>query len=186
MAKKVIEKWKLKQMYEIRAPAPFGEKVIGETVATEASMLIGRVVEVGLDELTGDPSKAYCLLKFCIFDVKDKTALTKFSGHVLPMSYIKTLTRRRKTIVEDVLFVRTKDTTIRIKPIIFCDAKISRAAQTALRNALRTELTQRVAALTLEQFVEELFLKDFVEKLIPTLNKIAPVKRIEMRKTEIK
>lgn len=187
MAKKVIDTWKTKQWYQIFAPELFGNKVIGEVVASEDKHLMNRVLRVGLNELTGDYSQMYALVKLRIVDVKGKNAYTRFIGHELPASFITTFIRRHRTLVDDVVDVTTSDNKpLRIKLIIFAAGKIARGTEAEMRTTIRRELKAAAAKLTLDQLLMEIFFKKFPMKFIDVLKKIAPLKRIEFKKTEMK
>lgn len=187
MAKKVIDTWKTKQWYQVHAPELFGSKVVGEVVASEDQQLLNRILKVGLDELTGDYSQVYSQVKLRIVDVKGKNAYTRFIGHELPASFIKTFIRRHRTLIDDVIDVKTADNQpLRMKLIIFAAGKIARDTEAAMRTTLRKELTAAASKLTLDGILTEIFFKKFAMKFIDPLKKIAPIKRIEFRKTEIK
>ena len=51
MVKAAVDKWKTKKWFEIIAPPLFNEKKIGETLAADYRMLIGRKIEVSLSDL---------------------------------------------------------------------------------------------------------------------------------------
>jgi small subunit ribosomal protein S3Ae len=187
LAKKVVDTWKTKQWYQIYAPELFGNKVVGEVIASEDRQLLNRVINVNLSELTGDYSQIYTHVKLRIVDVKGKNAYTRFIGHELPASFIKTFIRRRRTIVDDVIDIKTADNkTLRIKTIVFTSGKIARDTEAAIRTALRKELAAATSKLTLDGILTEMFFKKFAVKFIEPLKKFAPIKRVEFRKTEVK
>ena len=187
MAKKVVETWKTKKWYAIYAPELFGSKQVGETIASDEKKLANRVIKVGLDELTGDFSQSYSTAKLRIIDVKGNNAYTKFIGHELSPSFMKTFIRRRKTLIDHVVDVKTSDNAdIRLKLIIFTSGKIARGAEADIRNRVKAELISKASGMTADQLLQEVLFKKLSAKLVPLIKKIAPIKRIEFRKTEIK
>jgi small subunit ribosomal protein S3Ae len=187
MVKKVVDTWKLKQWYQVHSPELFGSKPIGEVVATEDRHLKNRLITVGLDEITGDFSQTYTTVKFRITEVKGKNAYTTFIGHEEQPAYIRTFIKRNRSLIDDVVDVKTADgKDLRIKSIVFAAGKVARDTEAAIRTALRAELKAKVSPMTLDQFLQELFFKRFATKLTPALKSIAPIKRIEIRKTELK
>ena len=187
MAKKVIETWKTKKWYSVYAPELFGSKPVGEVIASEESKLLNRILKVGLDELTGDYSQAYSNVKLRIVEVKGSNAYTKFIGHEQAPSYIRTFIRRRRTMIDHVVDVKTSDgVDIRLKLMIFSAGKVARGAEADIRNKIKAELINKAAAMTADQLLQEIMFKKFAAKLVPTIKKIAPIKRIEFRKTEVK
>lgn len=187
MVKKVVDTWKTKQWYEVVAPQIFDSKVVGEVIASDPKNLINRVVKVGLDELTGDFSQTYTNVKLRIVDVKGKNAITRFIGSEQLPSYIKTFVRRGKTLVDDVVDVKTADGhQVRIKPIVFTGGKIARDAEAAIRTTIRKELIEKAAKTNLDDLLREILFKKYAHSLVSSVKKIAPIKRIEIRKIELK
>ncbi|MEM3408182.1 MAG: 30S ribosomal protein S3ae [Candidatus Micrarchaeia archaeon] len=187
MVKKVVDTWKSKQWYEVVAPQIFDSKVVGEIISSDPKLLKDRVVKVGLDELTGDLSQAYTNVKLRVVDVKGKTAITKFIGSEQLPSYIRTFVRRRKTIIDDVIDVKTMDgQKFRIKPIVFAAGKIARDAEAEIRVKLRALLNEKASQTNSDDLIRELLFKKYAQSLIPAIKKIAPIKRIEIRKIELK
>lgn len=187
MVKKVVDTWKTKQWYEVVAPQIFDSKVVGEVIASDPKNLINRVVKVGLDELTGDFSQTYTNVKLRIVDVKGKNAITRFIGSEQLPSYIKTFVRRGKTLVDDVVDVKTADGhQVRIKPIVFTGGKIARDAEAAIRTTIRKELVEKAAKTNLDDLLREILFKKYAHSLVSSVKKIAPIKRIEIRKIELK
>lgn len=187
MAKKIIDTWKTKQWYQVHAPELFGSKIVGEIVASEDRQVLNRILKVGLDELTGDYSQVYTQVKLRIVDVKGRNAYTRFIGHELPASFVRTFIRRHRTLIDDVIDVRTADNQlVRLKLVVFAAGKVARGTEAAMRTALRKVLTEAASKLTLDQLLTEIFFKKYAMKFIDPMKKIAPIKRIEFRKTEIK
>jgi small subunit ribosomal protein S3Ae len=187
LVKKVVDTWKTKQWYEVVAPQIFDSKVVGEVIASDPKNLINRVVKVGLDELTGDFSQTYTNVKLRIVDVKGKNAITRFIGSEQLPSYIKTFVRRGKTLVDDVVDVKTADGhQVRIKPIVFTGGKIARDAEAAIRTTIRKELVEKAAKTNLDDLLREILFKKYAHSLVSSVKKIAPIKRIEIRKIELK
>jgi len=187
LVKKVVDTWKTKQWYEVVAPQIFDSKVVGEVIASDPKNLINRVVKVGLDELTGDFSQTYTNVKLRIVDVKGKNATTRFIGSEQLPSYVKTFVRRGKTLVDDVVDVKTADgQQVRIKPIVFTGGKIARDAEAAIRTTIRKELVEKAAKTNLDDLLREILFKKYAHSLVSSVKKIAPIKRIEIRKIELK
>ncbi|MCK4615100.1 MAG: hypothetical protein KAU14_09880, partial [Thermoplasmata archaeon] len=57
-SKKLKDKWRAKQWYTITAPEIFDSREVPATPADDPSKLMGRVVEVTMQELTSDFSKS--------------------------------------------------------------------------------------------------------------------------------
>jgi len=188
MAKlKAVDTWKKKQWYAVNAPQSFDGKHIANVVAVEDKLLKNRIVRVSLSELTGDMSQAYTLLNFRITDVKGKTAYTTMIGHELSRSYLRTLVRRRRHVIGEVVDVITKDDkALRIKLSIFTGTKVSTPVRRAIRNAVKKEALRLALATDLDRLVQELIFGKFASKIYNSIHKIAPIRRVEVRKSELK
>ena len=58
-ARKVKDKWKSKNWYTVIAPDMFNRMKLAETLVDEPDKMLGRILEVTVQELTGDFAKAY-------------------------------------------------------------------------------------------------------------------------------
>lgn len=187
MAKKVVETWKTKKWFNIYAPELFGSKQVGETIASDEKVLMNRIIKVGLDELTGDFSQSYSTAKLRVVEVKGSNLYTKFIGHEQSPSFIRTFIRRRKTMIDHVVDIKTSDgVDMRLKLMIFSAGKVARGAEADIRNRVKAELISKASTMTADQLLQEILFKKFAIKLVPIIKKIAPIKRVEFRKTEVK
>ena len=187
MAKeKIVDTWKSKVWYTVLAPQMFESKEIAQIPATEDSHLINRVLSVSLADLTGDISQSYANLHLRIYEVKGKTAYTKLIGHEMSMSYLRTLVRRRRNVISEVVDAESKDgVKIRIKLALFTARRVSSPIKTALRNATKTEVLLKTKETDYPQLAQELIFGKFSAGIFNRLKKICPLKRVEVRKTEI-
>ncbi|MEW6328799.1 MAG: 30S ribosomal protein S3ae [Candidatus Micrarchaeota archaeon] len=187
MAKgKLVDKWKTKNWYTVYAPEMFESREIAHLVAGDESSLINRRIQVSLADLIGDMSQVYTILHFRITGVKGKSAYTKFIGHELSKSYLRTLVRRRRNIISEVVDATTKDgVPVRIKLNIFTARKASGRARTATHLALVEETKARAKEMDFSQLEQEIVFGKFPGRLFNRIKKIVPIKRVEVRKTEV-
>ena len=135
--RKVKDKWKAKEWYKIHAPRMFNESEIGETPSADPEFVIGRTVEVTVQDLTGDFSKMHIKLRFKVTSVDGHDAKTAFVGHDLTSDYVRRLTRRRKTKTDHVVDIVTKDGfTYRIKTMSIADRRIQSSQEDAMRRVI--------------------------------------------------
>ncbi len=186
---KVVDKWKLKSWYSIIAPAEFESREIGQLVSADESNLINRVMKIGLGEITGSfsQSTAYTALYFRIKEVKGKSAHAIFVGHELVPGYVRTLARRRRSVMNQIDDVVTKDgVSLRIKTICISGVKVSEAVRADVRRAL-SENVKAISKLTdYPTMVQEIVFGKLSAKLYNGVKKIGPIKRVEIRKSELK
>ena len=185
-ARKIREAWKAKQWYRILAPEMFKEAEIGETPAREPEMLIGRVSEASLQDMTGDFTKAHIKLYFKINGIKGTDAMTEFIGHDMTSDYIRRLTRRRNSKIENVVDVRTKDGyTVRVKTVIISVGRISSSYQHALRERVSEVVSSRAERMSMAELVRAMVTGALSKDIAKECKRIKPVKRVEIRKSEI-
>ena len=117
---KVVDKWKMKSWYTLVAPEIFDSKEMGQVVSSDEANLINRKVKIGLGDMLDSfsQSTAYTSMYFRIKEVRGKSAITAFIGHELVPGYVRTLARRRRSVMNQVDDVVTRDGVgVRIKMI---------------------------------------------------------------------
>ena len=185
-ARKVKDKWKAKEWYKLYAPRMFNQVELGETPSSDATSLMGRNTEVTVHELTGDFSKMHIKIRFAVTDVRGMEAHTTFIGHDLTSDYVRRLTRRKRTKTDHVVDVRTKDGfLLRVKPMSITEQRIQAAQETAIRNLMTKTLTDMAANMTVTEMVKSIITGDMSKDLSNAAKVIIPIKRIEVRKSEV-
>jgi len=184
---RAVDKWKTKTWYSVLAPDLFEGKEIAVVPADDDAKLMNRIVKISLGDLTGDMTQAYTNLQFRISEVKGKSASTKLVGHELSPSYLRSLVRRRRDIVNDVIDVVTKDNMpVRVKVSLYTARKVSTPARAAVRHAERKEILERAKEMDFSTFMQEIVFGKFSSRIYKAVKRIVPVKRVEVRKTEVK
>ena len=184
--RKVKDKWKAKEWYKIHAPRMFNESEIGETPSADPDYVIGRTVEVTVQDLTGDFSKMHIKLKFKITETEGNVAKTAFIGHDLTSDYVRRLTRRRKTKTDHVVDIVTKDGfTYRIKTMSIAEKRIQSSQEEGMRRIIGETLVKIGEEKTLSEIVKDIVSGDLAKDLAKACRIIIPIKRIEIRKSEV-
>ncbi len=185
-ARKIKDKWKAKNWYNMIAPTMFNKVLIGETLADDPELLMGRVSEVTVQDLTGDFSKMHIKLAFKIQDIKGNDAYTQFVGHDLTSDYVRRLTRRKKTRTDSTLDVTTKDgTRIRVKPMAIADRRIQSSKQTAIREIMRNVVANAAKEKTVGEFVKAIISGEMAKNIAVACKPVQPMQRVEIRKSEV-
>lgn len=185
-ARKIKDKWKAKNWYNMIAPTMFNKALIGETLADDPELLMGRVSEVTVQDLTGDFSKMHIKLAFKIQDIKGNDAYTQFVGHDLTSDYVRRLTRRKKTRTDSTLDVTTKDgTRIRVKPMAIADRRIQSSKQTAIREVMRNVVANSAKEKTVGEFVKAIISGEMAKNIAVACKPVQPMQRVEIRKSEV-
>ena len=186
VARKVKDKWKAKEWYKVHAPKMFNEAEIGETPSADPEFVIGRTVEVTVQDLTGDFSKMHIKLKFKVNAVDGTDAKTVFVGHDLTSDYVRRLTRRRKTKTDHVVDFYTKDGfKYRIKTMSIADRRIQSSQEEGMRAIIAETLTNMGKEMTLSEIVKAIISGSLSRDLAKACHVVIPIKRIEVRKSEV-
>ncbi|QLH75227.1 MAG: 30S ribosomal protein S3ae [Methanomassiliicoccales archaeon] len=185
-ARKVKDKWKAKEWYKLYAPKMFNQVLLGETPSSDPANLLNRGVDATVHDLTGDFSKMHVLLKFKVSEVRGFDAHTVFVGQDLTSDYIRRLTRRKRTKTDHVIDVRTKDGyLLRIKPMSITEKRIQSSQETAVRTLMTEELNRMGAEMALSDMVKSIITGEMAKRLSTVSKVIVPIKRVEIRKTEV-
>ncbi|WP_297506581.1 30S ribosomal protein S3ae [Thermococcus sp.] len=180
------DKWKMKDWYIVYAPEFFGSKEIGLTPADDPEKVIGRVVETTLRDLTGDFTKSHVKLYFQVYDVKGQNAYTKFKGHTLARSYIRSLVRRRTTRVDGIFNITTKDGyKLRVMGMVIAYRRIQTSQERAIRKIIQDIIYKKAEELNFADFVLQSVNGQIASEIAKEARKIYPIKRAEVRKIKV-
>ncbi|MBI5228965.1 30S ribosomal protein S3ae [Candidatus Micrarchaeota archaeon] len=187
MVKKIVDTWKTKSWYSVTAPKFLNEVEVAQVIATDEEHLLNRIIKVPLKDITRDFSHVYTTLKLRVCEIKGKTAYTKFIGHEMAQEYMRALVRRRRDVLSVVFSTKSKDgLEFKIKAIILTNIICSRAQKTALRNLFAEELKKKTASEDFGQFIQDVLFGKVSLEMLGKLKKLVPIKKVEIRKTELK
>jgi small subunit ribosomal protein S3Ae len=184
--RKVKDRWKAKNWYTILAPSLFNNVPVAETLADSPESLIGRVTEVSLQDITNDFRKSHIKLLFSIDKIEQNTAHTQLKGHLLTSDYLRRMIRRRKSRVDGVFDVETRDgALLRVKPFAIAEKRIQSSQKKLIRNVMHDVITKEGKAKTLNSFIKDCLDGKTGSEIYKHCKIYYPVKRIEVNKTEI-
>ena len=186
-ARRQRDKWKSKRWYTIRAPRhPWAFKVIGETIAEDESMLIGRNYEILQNELDGDFSKMHVKGQFRISGVVGGDALTEYIGHEMLKDHIRRQVRRDRGKIDDTVDIVTEDGFyVRIKPLLISRNRIKGSQKQEMRTLAR-EVILKTGATTTWIDLQKSSLDGTLEaKIREEVSKIQPVRGVMIRRTQL-
>jgi len=185
-ARKVKDRWKAKNWYQIQAPSLFDNVPVSETISDNPQNLIGRVTEVSMQDLTNDFRKSHIKLYFKINKVEESTAMTFFKGHTLTSDYLRRMIRRRKSRVDGVYDVQTKDgAQLRVKPFAITEKRIQNSQKKLIRSVMKETIVNHGKDKTLNELLKEILEGKTGSEIYKNCKKYYPVKRVEIHKTEI-
>lgn len=184
--RKVKDRWKAKNWYTILAPSLFNNVPVAETLSDSPETLIGRVTEVSLQDITNDFRKSHIKLLFSVDKIEQNTAHTQLKGHLLTSDYLRRMIRRRKSRVDGVFDVETRDGAIlRVKPFAIAEKRIQSSQKKLIRDVMRNVITKEGKAKTLNSFIKDCIDGKIGSEIYKHCKVYYPVKRIEINKTEI-
>ncbi len=184
--KHVRDKWRSKTWYMVVAPSFFGNIELGSIPAQEEQMLIGRVVEATLYDITGDFSHHYLKMFFQIHNIEGKSARTLFKGHEYSRDFLRSLVRRRTTKVDGLFNLNTKDGfKLRISVSALTLSRIKTSQEKIIRDMMEKIIREKAAALTLDQFVQEMVLGKIASDIYNQAKLVAPLRHVGIRKSKL-
>jgi len=184
--KHVRDKWRGKSWYMVVAPSFFGNIELGAIPAQEDDQLIGRVVEATLYDITGDFSHHYLKMFFQINQIDGKSAKTLFKGHEYSRDYLRSLVRRRTTKVDGLFNLITKDGyKLRISVSALTLSRIKTSQEKIIRNMMEKTIKEKAAALSLDQFVQEMVLGKIASDIYNQAKLVAPLRHVGIRKSKL-
>jgi len=142
--KKIIDPFKNKQKFLVRAPGYFSARNVGATIATKTTgnklasdNLKGRVFSVSLADLKSDESQSFRLIKLRAEEVQDVKVLTNFNGMTLTSDKLKSLVRKWQSLIETIVEVKTSDNyVLRVFVISFTQRKTNQAKKKLIMHNL--------------------------------------------------
>ena len=184
--RRVRDTWKEKSWYTIKTPVNFEDKEIGETPAKDASLLIGRGVEVTMRELTGDFSKQYIKLRFEIDNVAGDVANTKFTGHKTTTDYVRSMIRRGTSRIDASAIVTTKDgRKIKLQVLAVTIRRAKSSQQRYMRSVIEDLIKETASEKTFDELVKIVVNGKLASEIYHNAKKIYPLKRVEIIKSKV-
>ena len=184
--KRVRDKWRSKTWYMVMAPPYFGNVELGAIPAAEPEKLIGRVVGSTLYDITNDFSHQYLTMQFQITEIDGKNAKTMFKGHEYSRDYLRSLVRRRTTKVDGLFKITTKDGySLRVAVSAFTLSRVKTSQEHVLRRIMDKIIKEKAAALTMDQFAQEIVLGKIASDIYNEAKKIAPLRHVGIRGSKV-
>ena len=188
-SRRTVDKWSAKELYQIYSPPNFlegDERIIGETVADDPEKIIGRTLEVTLADLVNDYSKMHVKLIFQIIEVTGNVARTRFRGHTYARDYLRFLVRRRRTRIDSISTVKTKDgIPFRVTATGFTLHRSKTSQKDAIRRRMMLIIKDKAAELDSNDFIREVTTGKLGSQIYFQCKTIYPLKGVEVQKSRI-
>jgi len=184
--KKVRDKWRSKEWYDVYSPPYFGERIVAGIPCETPAALLGRVVETTLYDITDDFAHQSIKLYFLVVNTKDHRAETILKSHEYATDYLRSLVRRGSTRMDGIFNATTKDQfSMRISVVAFTRDRIKASQEHGVRHLMRQIVDEKASALTYEQLSQEIVLGKLGSDIYNLAKKIAPLRHVGVRKSKV-
>ncbi len=184
--RKVRDKWRLKEWYDVYSPSYFGEMVVASIPCEDPSAIIGRVVETTLYDITNDFAHQSIKLYFLVVNTKEHKAETILKSHEYATDYLRSLVRRGSTRMDGIFNATTTDQfSSRISVVAFTRDRIKASQEHGIRQMMRQVVEEKAASLSYEQLSHEAVLGKLGSDIYNMAKKIAPLRHVGVRKSRL-
>ncbi len=185
--KKGTDKWKLKKWYEVVTPDYLEGKVIGEIISHDPDNIPGRIIKVPISDITGQisPESLYSAVNLRAVRVDGSKVVTETDGYEMAFSYLKSLARKRRSVIHNVLDIELKDgQKVRVKSMLVTLKKVSHTVKKNLRKAFDAAIIEEVKKMRFPDFVNAVVKGTLVNKVFNDVNRVNPVETVVVKKFE--
>jgi len=184
--KKVRDKWRAKEWYDVYAPAYFGEKKVASIPCSDPARVIGRVVETTLYDITNDFSHQSQKLYFLASGVKGMRADTILKGHEYSADYLRSLVRRGSTRIDAIFNVTSRDQYVtRASVVAFTRDRVNANQQHLIRSIMKKTIEEKAVTLGYDQMCHEMILGIFGSEVYNLAKKVSPLRHVGVRKSKL-
>ena len=184
--RKVRDKWRLKEWYDVYSPPYFGENIVASIPCEVPAAVIGRVVETTLYDITNDFAHQSIKLYFLIVNAQDHKAGTILKSHEYATDYLRSLVRRGSTRMDGIFNATTKDQfTSRISIVAFTRDRIKASQEHGVRQIMRQIVEDKATNLNYDQLSQEAVLGKLGSDVYNLAKKIAPLRHVGVRKSRL-
>ena len=184
--RKVRDKWRLKEWYDVYSPPYFGENIVASIPCEVPSAIIGRVVETTLYDITNDFAHQSIKLYFLVVNAQDHRASTILKSHEYATDYLRSLVRRGSTRMDGIFTATTRDQfSSRLSIVAFTRDRIKASQEHGVREVMRQIVDDKAANLNYDQLSQEVVLGKLGSDVYNLAKKIAPLRHVGVRKSRL-
>lgn len=184
--RKVRDKWRLKEWYDVYSPPYFGENIVASIPCEIPAAIIGRVVETTLYDITNDFAHQSIKLYFLVVNAQDHKASTILKSHEYATDYLRSLVRRGSTRMDGIFTATTRDQySSRISIVAFTRDRIKASQEHGVRQIMRQIVEDKAANLNYDQLSQEAVLGKLGSDVYNLAKKIAPLRHVGVRKSRL-
>ncbi|XP_014246063.1 40S ribosomal protein S3a-like [Cimex lectularius] len=202
--KKVVDPFTRKDWYDVKAPIMFKNRQVGKTLVNRtqgtkiaSEGLKGRVFEVSISDLQGDPDAERSFRKFRLVaeDVQASNVLTNFHGMDLTTDKLRSMVKKWQTLIEANVDVKTTDGyLLRVFCIGFTSKDQMSAKKTCyaqhrqvreIRHKMVTNITNSISTCNLRDVVGKLIPDSIAKDIEKNCQGIYPLHDVYIRKVKV-
>ncbi|MGA2790805.1 MAG: 30S ribosomal protein S3ae [Candidatus Bathyarchaeia archaeon] len=184
--RKVRDKWRLKEWYDVYSPSYFGENLVASIPCEIPAAIIGRVVETTLYDITNDFAHQSIKLYFLVVNAQDHRANTILKSHEYATDYLRSLVRRGSTRMDGIFNATTRDQySSRISIVAFTRDRIKASQEHGVRQIMRQIVEDKATNLNYDQLAQEVVLGKLGSDIYNLAKKIAPLRHVGVRKSRL-
>jgi ribosomal protein S3AE len=181
-----LKKQKKKKWCPIVAPEIFQNKIIGESLLDDASMLMNRTVTANMMQLTGDVKRQNINIMFRVKDVKEGKGFTEAVKFEISPSSLRRLAKREKEKLTDSFVVKTADgKLVRIKPLMITNNATTGSVTADLIKKCRVVCKEMINKMKFDQIMMELVSYKFQKDVRDALHRTYPLRSFDVRMLSI-
>lgn len=185
-SRRVIDKFTLKSWFKIITPEMFGAEEISETPASDPEYVVGRTLQTTLMELTGDYKKMHVKITFKVENVKGDNAYSQFAGHEYTRDYLRSMIRRRRTRIDGIFNITTKDgARLRASIIALTPFRCKTSHERGIRKAMEDVITKRASKMSFDKLVIDIVTGKVATEIYKRSKKIHPIQNVDVWKTRV-
>ncbi len=184
--KKGKDKWKEKTWYTLVAPNYLGGKELTITPAGSGEAMIGRNIEIPVSDFTGNFKRSSAKIVFRVVSCQGTKCETMFLGHSINDDYIRRMVRRRKERIDIITPLNSTDGyKIAVKVVIVTDGKLTTSKRAAIRKVTDDFLHAKTQTMNFQDLSRYVIGEEISNDIIESAKDIYPIKKIEIRKSEV-
>ncbi|MCK5183706.1 MAG: 30S ribosomal protein S3ae [Candidatus Heimdallarchaeota archaeon] len=185
-SRRVVDKFTLKTWYKIIAPEMFGGEQISETPSSDPEYVVGRTLKSTLMDLTGDYKKMHVKITFKVQKVKGDNAFTAFNGHEYTRDYLRSMIRRRRTRIDGIFNVTTKDgARLRCSIIALTPFRCKSSHERGIREVMYDVITKRAERMPFDKLIMDLVTGKMATEIYKRAKKVHPIQNVDVWKSRV-
>ncbi len=175
-----------KSWFKLISPSSLGQKELGETYLPSAEHALGRVVDVGLKEITGNVKDQNAYLRFKVKSLSQGNLQTELMGYFLTQAYVRRAVKKNTNRIDSFVVVRSMDgKEVIVKSLLITQHKDQRSLRAHLQRELHRFLAEEVGKTEFDAFMNALAYGKVQQALRKRLNKLYPLREAALREVSI-